>query len=231
MRINMFNHLMGWNHVETQTISATDVITILQADHKHDWDAELAKKGRNEHSRILNSLNEQINPTFLNQAERSTKIDIQQGQMLHRGRTLETSVDEGLTLRVAPDAIIAHDHQLSCIEIKSNFHPYHLLQLLYGCIVANETYAGHNGGVIQGILYLYNRQESVRTLEDGGKPFWNDALRIAGLAHEIKLGKSSHPLKTYDLPVQDHRERAVINRREMEQRWDIVSSGLRELLH
>lgn len=222
---------MGRTNEVMQTISATEVIQVLQADHKHDWDLSLARKGTEEHKRILNSLNEQLNPTFFNQDERKTKIDIKQGQILGRGKTLETQVDQSLTLRVSPDAVILHDNELACVEIKSSFNHYSLLQLLYGCIVADETYAGRNIELTQGILYLYAREENVLTLDGGGRLFWNDALRIAELAHEIKLNKSSKMMKVADMPVQDHRERAVINRNEMDELWGKVSHGLRQLMH
>lgn len=221
---------MGRASLEIDTISATDVLETFKASLNHGWDKSLAKKGTDEHTRIFNLLNEQMNLMLFDYEDEKTKIEIDHGQILGKGRTLKASIDNTLTLHVIPDAVIAHDNSLTCVEIKKSFYHLDLLQLLYGCIAANETYSNNSGGAIQGILYLYGGQESVRILDDGGRSQWDNALRIARLAYEITLGKESNLIKTYDIPVQDYRERAVVNRREMDGLWDSMVPILRQSL-
>lgn len=218
---------MGWGTNNRESIAATDVVSILRAERYHSWDTKKALAGKQAHKRILDSLTEQINPTLPGFDVRSTAVVIPVGRMVGREQTISIAMSDKVNLSVAPDATIWDGTQLSCVEIKPSFDEYHLLQLMYECMAANEVYGGGSGAMIQGLLYLYRSGDSVRQLKGGGRECWEAGKRIAVLASEIRAKANSSLMKVAGIPITNPKERAVYYRRELDTVWDSVMSQLK----
>lgn len=208
--------------VDRDSISATEIRQIVSGERPPWGDQDSAARGKAQHRRILDALEEQITPTLPGFSTRTTAVPIDSGQIMGRGQLLSIEMNENLQLKVKPDAVVWDGKAVSCIEIKPAYHPLNLLQLMYECMAASKTY----GGTIQGFLYLYGREDSVQTLQNGGKPFWEQGKEIAGLSHEIRAGKDSKIFKVADMAVPNYKERAVLNRMELDKVWNSVSQGL-----
>lgn len=208
--------------VDRESISATEIRQIVSGERPPWGDQESAALGKAQHKRILDALGEQITPTLPGFSTRTTAVPIDSGQIIGRGQLLSVEMNENLQLKVKPDAVVWDGKAVSCIEIKPAYHPLNLLQLMYECMAASETY----GGPIQGFLYLYGGKDSVQTLQNGGQPFWEQGKEIAGLSHEIRAGKDSKMFKVADIAVPDYKERAVLNRNALDEVWGYVSQGL-----
>ena len=208
--------------VDRESISATEILQIVSGERPNWGDQKSATLGKAQHRRILDALEEQITPTLPGFSSRTTAVPIDSGQILGRGQLLNIVMNENLQLKVKPDAVVWDGSAVSCIEIKPAYHPLNLLQLMYECMAASETY----GGTTQGFLYLYGRRDSVQTLQNGGQPFWEQGKEIAGLSHEIRAGRDSSLLKVADMAMPNYKERAVLNRMELDRIWGSVSQGL-----
>mgnify|MGYP001576998764 CR=1 FL=1 len=207
---------------DRDSISVTEIRQVVSGAGRNWGDQDSAALGKAEHKRILDALVEQVTPSLPGFSSRTTAVRIDSGQIMGREELLNIEMNESLQLKVRPDAVVWDGETLSCIEIKPAYNSLYLLQLMYECMAASETY----GGAIQGLLYLYGRRDTVKILQNGGKPFWDQGKKIAVLARELRASKNSKIFMVADIAVTDYRERAAIYRRELDQIWRYVSQGL-----
>lgn len=213
---------MGFS--EKTVITASAIVNTVRAERNTGGYSSAVQLGDAEHARIYNAICGQVNPTLFTDTTRSIPLGIHDGEVVHKGKTLSLDVNDRLQLHVQPDVIISQGNQKTCIEIKPRYHELGLLQLMYGCMAVDA----HSGGLDQGILYLYSREDHVIRLRDGGRSEWEGGLLIAELASEIISRKESSPLKVNDIAVTNYKERTVLNRMEMLQIWSDVKNGLEE---
>ena len=134
-------------------ITASQIATVLRAEHPHQRPENLVERGRHEHTRIQRALRESVGA--LEYIEVDELRGLPRFDRVATEKVLFSRASYDMTVGARVDAILVGDHTVHAVEIKPKsivVPAAYLVQLFFGCLAISDSFPEHS---VEGVIYYY----------------------------------------------------------------------------